>query len=161
MRFPLLLVSTALAASVTLSACASGGPQAIPGGASVAAIGHHARHLVVVGGDASCGSAFFQCATLYPGTTTIEICFYSRGPSCVTRVGNLYWYGTVVTYPGGERYRKIKASFSPNYGNPTTNIFRVKKIKSTHGKVKWAENVTACELPYSSCFSLSIGLIGG
>ena len=163
MRFTLLVVSAALAASLTLAACSGGGSQAIPSGSSVAPIGHHAPHLVVVGRDASCGSAFFACVTLYPGTTTVEVCAAMFSiPSCTTCLCNWSWSSTVVTYPGGKRYRKIKASFSPNPGNPTINIFRVKKIKETHGMVMWAENVTACDVYSSgSCVSGSIGLIGG
>jgi hypothetical protein len=123
---------------------------------------HQRAQLVATGGrkDASCGSAFFACATLYSGTTSIEICIsVSACPSGSYGIWN--FTGNVVTYPKGKKYSKIKVSFSPNPGNPTYNIFKVKKIKNTHGKVRWAENITACEVTNpSKCLTGAVGLIG-
>jgi hypothetical protein len=162
MRFTLLVASAALAVSLTLSACSSGSSQAIPRGSSVAPMRDHAPRLVVIGGKTSCGSAFYECVTLHPGTTTIELCVTTSGNCTSGLYSNWNWASEIFNYPSGKRYRKIKASFSPNPGNPTTNIFKVKKIKNTHGKVKWYENVTLCNVYFSSCDpSAYIGLIGG
>ena len=163
MRFTLLLASGALAASLALSAC-SGGSQAIPGGAqSVAPMGHHAAQLVVPGAhhDASCPSSYITCLTLYPGNNTLGICISTSGNCTTGLVGEWNWADTIVTLKG-KKYKKFKESWSPNPGNPSTQTIVVKKVKNTHGKVKWVDEINACEVTNpSSCLSGNVGLIGG
>jgi hypothetical protein len=162
-RFTLLLASSALAASLVLSAC-SGGSQTIPGGSTVAPMGHHAAQLVAPGAqrDASCPATYFVCVTLYPGTTTQGICISTSGNCTTGLVGSWNWSETITTVKTGKKYKKIKPSFSPNPGNPTTNSFKAKKVKNSHGKVKWAAALKACEVTNpASCIYGTIGLIGG
>jgi hypothetical protein len=125
-------------------------------------MGHQTPHLVAIGKrNASCGSAFFACVTLTPPSSSIGICISTSGNCTSGLVGSWNWSGTVVTYPKGKKYKKIKVSFSPNPGNPTTNTFSAKKIKNTHGKAKWAENLKACEVTNpASCLYGLVGIIG-
>lgn len=73
MRFTLLCASTALAASLVLSACSggAGSSSAIPGGASASApMAHHGAHLVSAGGShrpQSCTSPYYICYLIGPG----------------------------------------------------------------------------------------------
>lgn len=160
MRFSLLLASTALVASLTVSACSSDRSQAIPTDSTMAPMGHRAPHVVMAGGDATCGAGFHICVTLHPGKTTTELCVSTTYNCSSGIVGYWYWVGTVVTYPKGKKYRKIKVSYSPNPGNPVINTFKVRKLKNTHGKVKWVEKIETCNSS-SSCLAIPIGLIGG
>jgi hypothetical protein len=163
-RFTLLLASSLLAASLALSACStSGSSQAIPGGSSVAPMGHQAAHFVAVGAkhDTSCPSEYFACFTIYAGSTTEEICISSS--TCTSGlIGDWTWKSKIVKAKNGKKYKKIKASFYPNPGNPVDITYVVKKIKNTHGKVKWAQNIEACNVSDpSSCMYGAVGLIGG
>jgi hypothetical protein len=163
-RFTLLLASSVLAASLALGGCStSGGSQALPGGSSVTPMGHHQVQLVAEGAQrlASCPSQYFTCLTLYKGSNQIEICISSSGNCTSGLVGNWTWSDTVVKAKNGKKYKKIKTSWSPNPGNPSVNTLTVKKIKNSHGKVIYAENITACGYPSGSCIQGSIGLIGG
>ncbi len=126
-------------------------------------MGQHHVQIVAEGGQrpASCPSQYFTCVTLYKGSNQIGICISSSGNCTSGLVGNWTWSGTVVKAKSGKKYKKIKVSWSPNPGNPTTNTLKVKKIKNSHGKVVYAENITACGYPSGSCIYGAIGLIGG
>jgi hypothetical protein len=164
-RLTLLLASTLLAAGFALSGCStSGSSQAIPGGSSVAPMGHPAAHFVVVGAkhDTSCPSQYMFCVTLKKGKTTQEICYSSSGNCTSGIIGDWTWKSTIVNPKNGKKYRKIKAKFDPNPGNPVDIIYVVKKIKNTHGKVKWAQDIQICNVSNpSSCKYTALGLIGG
>ncbi|HYL27348.1 MAG TPA: hypothetical protein VEW74_05895 [Candidatus Nitrosotalea sp.] len=164
MRFTLLLASSALAASLVLSACSGGSPTVPAGPGSSTQMAHRLPQLVAPGAkhNASCPSAFFVCDTLYPGTTQQGICISTSGNCTTGLVGSWNFTGVIETYPKGKKYKKIKVAYSPNPGNPTTVIFTAKKVKNTHGKVKWQNILNACEVTYpSSCLSGAMGLIGG
>ncbi|MBV9333778.1 MAG: hypothetical protein JO146_07200 [Candidatus Eremiobacteraeota bacterium] len=126
-------------------------------------MGRHQVQLVAYGVQhlASCPSQYFTCVTLYKGANTIGICISSSGNCTSGLVGNYTWSGTVVSAKTGKKYKKIKVSWSPNPGNPTTNTLTVKKIKNSNGKVIYAENISACGYPSGSCITGAIGLIGG
>ena len=165
MRFTLLLASSVLAASLALGGCStSGGSQALPGGSSVTPMGHHQLQLVAAGVQraASCPSSkYFTCLTLYKGSNTLEICISSSGNCTSGLVGNYTWTGTIVKAKSGKKYKKIKVAWSPNPGNPSVNTLTVKKIKNSHGKIVYAEDIQACGYPSGSCITGAIGLIGG
>ena len=164
MRYTLLLASSVLAASLALGGCStSGGSQALPGGSSVTPMGHHQVQLVAVGVQhlASCPSQYFTCLTIYKGSNQIEICISSSGNCTSGLVGNWTWSGKIIHVKTGKKDRKFKVSFSPNPGNPTVNTIKVNEIKDSHGKIKYAEDITACGYPSGSCISGAIGLIGG
>ena len=166
MRFTLLLASSVLAASLALAGCStSGGSQAIPGSSSVSPMGHQQYQLVATGGlhNTSCPSSkYFTCLTIYKGSNQIEICISSSGNCTSGLVGNWTWSGKIIHVKTGKKDKKFKVKFSPNPGNPTVNTIKVNTIKDSHGKIKYAEDITAC--PYGSsgsCISGAIGLIGG
>jgi hypothetical protein len=165
-RLTLLLASSALAASLALGGCStSGGSQALPGGSSVTPMGQHQLHLVAAGGQhpsASCPSSlYFTCITIYKGKNQIEICISSSGNCTSGLVGNWTWSGKIIHVKTGKKDKKFKVSFSPNPGNPTVNTIKVNTIKDSHGKIKYAEDITACGYPSGSCLQGAIGLIGG
>jgi hypothetical protein len=164
-RFTLLLASSVLAASLALGGCStSGGSQALPGGSSVTPMGHHQLQLVAAGAQhqVSCPSSkYFTCLTLYKGSNSIEICISTSGNCTSGLSGEYTWSQTIIKVKSGKKYKKIKASWSPNPGNPSTNTLIVKKIKNSGGKVIYAEDIQACGYPSGSCISGAIGLIGG
>ena len=163
MRFTFLLASSVLAASLALAGCStSGGSQSVPGTSAVSPLGHHGAQIVVAGAQhlASCPSQYFTCLTIYKGSNQIEICISSSGNCSSGLVGTWTWAGTIIHVKTGKKDRKFKVSWSPNPGNPTVNTIKVNTIKDSHGKIKYAENITACEST-SYCINAAIGLIGG
>ncbi len=153
-----------LAASLVLSGCSTtGGSQSIPGSSSVSPMGHQQGQLVASGVQrpASCPSQYFTCLTIYKGSNQLEICISSSGNCTSGLVGNWTWSGTIVHVKTGKKDKKFKVSWSPNPGNPTVNTIKVNTIKDSHGKIKYAENITACGYPSGSCIYGAIGLIGG
>jgi len=164
-RFTLLLASSVLAASLALGGCStSGGSQALPGGSSVTPMGQHQVQLVATGGlkNSSCPSSkYITCLTLYKGSNQIEICVSSSGNCTSGLVGDYTWSSKIVKAKNGKKYKKIKASWSPNPGNPSVNTLKVKKIKNSNGKVIYVDEITACGYPSGSCLSGAVGLIGG
>jgi hypothetical protein len=167
-RFTLLCASTALAASLLLSACSSGGgSQSIPGGGSqaVAPMGHSAPHLVAMnrGASGSCPSAYLVCIDLSKKTPgTASICISTSGNCTSGLVGEWNWVTVVTNLKGKSEKKHIKNSWSPNPGNPSTDTFKEKgKVKkSKNGAVKYVGNVTTCEVTNpSSCLTTAIGII--
>lgn len=126
-------------------------------------MGHHGAQFVVAGAQrpASCPSSkYFTCLTLYKGSNQIEICISTSGNCSSGLVGTWTWAGTIIHVKTGKKDKKFKVKWSPNPGNPTVNTIKVNTIKDSHGKIKYAENITACEST-SYCISGAIGLIGG
>ncbi|MFZ0364138.1 MAG: hypothetical protein WAL67_08025 [Candidatus Cybelea sp.] len=153
MRFTLLFASTALAASLVLSACSSGGTSsAIPGGNSIAPMGqnHGGYRLVTeVSRDTSCPSTFVQCLALTPGSPAeVEWCISSSG-NCTSGLydGRIKW---LVTRPGvlkiktGKPYHKIKAAWSAKKGNPDDlTVTPAAGVRSTKGTIGYEFQWTA------------------
>jgi hypothetical protein len=163
-RFTLLIASSVLAASLALAGCSTGGgSQAIPGSSSVAPMGHHGAQLTVAGAQhlASCPSSkYFTCLTIYKGSNQLEICISTSGNCSSGLVGTWTWSGQIIHVKTGKKDKKFKIKWSPNPGNPTVNTIKVNTIKDSKGKIKYAEDITACEST-SYCISGAIGLIGG
>jgi hypothetical protein len=167
-RFSLLCASSALAASLLLSAC-SGGSQAVPGGSqAIAPMGHHSLHLVAASPgnpSANCPSSLYiTCIDITKASGgAVEICISTSGNCSSGLVGDWNWK-TVVTKlsTGKNAKRKIHNKWSPNPGNPSTDTFtEVRAVKpSQNGSVKYVGTLTACEVTNpSSCLSGAIGLI--
>jgi hypothetical protein len=166
-RFTLLLASSALAASLVLSGCSTGGSQAIPGGTQTA-MSHHAGtpQLVVVGAkhDTSCPSDYFVCAeTSKSSPAEVGICISdSSPPSCSSLApGTWSWTAESVKVkkgaPTSKKTKKINGTWSPNPGNPSTLTVTTKSKKSSKGKVKYAVYITACN-SVSSCAAGYVGI---
>ncbi len=170
MRLTLLCASTALAASLLLSACSSGGSsQAIPGGSQSlgAPMGHHAPHIVALNpNNMSSGcptSKYVTCIDITKsGGGSLGLCISTSGNCSSGLVGEWTWTTKVVTLSGKSAKRKIHNKWSPNPGNPSTDTFKeVRKIKpSKNGSVKFVGNLVACEVTNpSSCISGAVGII--
>jgi len=168
-RSTFLYASAALAASLLLSACSSGGSsQAIPGGSgSAAPMGHHAPHIVAVtAGNPSSGcpsSKYILCIDITKASGgSFGLCISTSGNCSSGLIGDWTWATTVTNLKGKSAKKKIHNSWDPNPGNPSTNTFtEAKKVKpSKNGSVKYVANVTACEVTDpSSCLSGAVGLI--
>ncbi len=167
MRLSLLCASSALAASLLLSACStSGTSQAIPGGSqSVGAMGHHGPQFVVSGqnGDAaSCPtSVYVECINLSKKKGgSFGLCLSTSGNCTSGLVGDWNWTTTVTNLKGKNEDKKISNSWDPNPGNPSTDTFKVHGKLRPSKQVKYIANITACEVTNpSSCVSGEVGLI--
>lgn len=154
----------AIVASLGLAACSGGGPQTMPGGSQVAPLSRSGLQLGAAGfqPDASCPSKYFACVTVKAGTTKLEICIekagYSGCPSSGLE-GSQKWSGKIKTLKG-KKYTGIKAKFKPNPGNPTDDVFTATTVKSSDGKVKYAQHLMACAYPSGSpCETGEVGII--
>jgi hypothetical protein len=160
-RFTLLFTASVVAASIGLSACSSGGSQAVPGGsqqtASMAKSG--GPHIAVVGGQpqASCPSQYFECVTISKKSPAqVFVCVTSSG-SCDPN-GVWMWSSQVQVAKSGEPYKKITETISPNPGNPTyITISEKKKVKNSHGHYKYQDAIEGCNSS-SQCISGDIGI---
>jgi hypothetical protein len=164
-RFSLLFASSALAASLALSACSNPASQFAPGGSqSVAPMAAGASAQLVVSGAqrdaASCPSSkYFACVTVAKGKTKLQICISTSGNCTSGLTGSWNWKGKIVSAKTGKPYKGIKATFKPNPGNPTEDTFSAKKVKNSHGKIVYAQNISACNVSVpTSCLSGAIGI---
>lgn len=168
MRFTLLLASSALAASLVLSGCStSGGSQAIPGGTQTS-MGRHAAfeaHVVGMKHDTSCPSSFYECVEVSTSSpSSQEWCIVYSGTSDCSDLYPGTWTWTsennkVKKGNPGKKTKKIKSSWSPNPGNPSTLTISVaKKAKNTKGKIKYAVQWEACNSASSCLGPIVIGV---
>jgi hypothetical protein len=165
-RFTNLCASSAIAASLVLSACSggSGGSQALPSNSQAVAPMAHSAHLTVVGArpsTASCGTAYLTCVTVKKGSpASLELCYNASGGSGCTSGSfpSLTWYEVVVSVKSGKIYKKIVGSFYPNPGNPSEDTITAKrKVKNSHGKVIYMQEIEGC-LYTSDCLTGEIGI---
>jgi len=167
LRFINLCASSAIAASLVLSACSSssGGSQALPSSPqAVAPMGHSARpHFTVVGAQkftASCdASVYLTCVTVSKKSPAeIEICVNEAGSGCTSgSFPSLTWYEAVYTAKG-KVTKKIVGSFYPNPGNPSDDTITVKKkVKNSHGNISYYQFIEACFYT-SDCISGYVGI---
>lgn len=170
MRFTLLCASSALAASLVLSACSSGGgSQAIPGGSqSVMPMGMHSGlHMVVetraMQPQAACPKKYsVACFTVpkpysgKPASYAVTYCVTTSGSSCSSNLapGRWKWQpGTIYLIKGHVVSTDPKGKLSPTTGNPVTETITVdnsKKGTDSAGKIKWETTfeATAASGPY-------------
>lgn len=168
MRLTLLFASSALAASLMLSACSSG--STVPAGSqSVAPMGHHAGAPQVVGlgakHDTSCPSTYYECVEVSKASPAQqEWCLIYSGTSDCTDLypGTWTWSAIVVKAKNGKPTNKhskhVKASFSPNPGNPTTLTISTNASKTSHGKIKYAVELSVCNSASSCLGPIDIGV---
>jgi hypothetical protein len=151
-RFTLLFASSALAASLVLSACSGGaGSSAIPGGSSVVPMGQsHGGYRVVteITRETSCPSTYVQCLALTPGSPAeVEWCISSSG-NCTSGLytGKIVWTISepVTKIKTGKNYRKIKAAWATKKGNPDDlTVTPAASVKSTKGTIGYQFQWTA------------------
>lgn len=164
MRFTLLCASTALAASLMLAACSSGGSSsAIPSGNSIAPMGHsHGgyRLVMVAQRDTTCPASYVQCLAVSPGSyAQAEWCLSSTG-NCSSGLyaGRTKW--TVTEKPiknkTGRAYHKLVATWSPVKGNPSIlTVTANAAARSSKGVVGYSMTWEVCALSGSikgTCF---------
>ncbi len=163
MRFSILCASTALAASLLLSAC-SGGSGSLPTGSQTASSMGHQNNLKIISMTPvrqSCNySAYYECVTVSKATPfTQEWCISSTG-SCGSVFPGTWTWSTTITTTKGKKYKKLAASYDPNPGNPSTlTISEKKKVKSSKGKIKYEGSLQACSNTYGCVYlPLPIGI---
>ncbi|MGA2760702.1 MAG: hypothetical protein ABSF08_10335 [Candidatus Cybelea sp.] len=168
MRFINICASSAIAASLLLSACSnsSGGSQALPSSSqAVAPMAHSGHpHLTVIGGrknTAYCDySLYLTCVTVAKGSpAALEICYNESGSGCSSGYfPSLTWYEGIYSVKKNKLYKKIVGSFYPNPGNPSEDtITAKKKVKNSHGVVTYYQYVEGC-LNSTECITGSIGI---
>ncbi len=120
----------------------------------------HSAHLTIVGAKKFTGSCdyslYIYCVTVSKKSpANIEFCV-----SCTSGYfPPLTWYEAIYSVKTGEVYKKIVGSFYPNPGNPSEDTIKAKKkVKNSHGVVKYFQYVEAC-FP-SSSGSCLIGDVG-
>jgi hypothetical protein len=170
-RFTLLLASSALAASLVLSAC-SGGTSSVPTGSqSVAPMGHSGGPQLILDGankDTTCpsstGSSYVDCYDVKTGKNKFQWCIvYSGETSCSSKLypGTWTWTkGKVYQVSNGKKSKGIKSSWKPDPGNPTENTIKVKKsVGSTGGAVGYYTELEACNSNGSCVGPDEIGIV--
>lgn len=169
MRFSLLLTASALAAAIAITGCSSGGSQALPGGSqSVSTMSRHAGNLQIVPmhpSPQSCNySKYDECVTVTKSTPfTQEWCISTNG-SCNTPCCGTDWtWSLPIVTVKGKAFKKMVSSWDPNPGNPSTlTISEKKKVKNSHGKVKYEGSLSGCSPTYGCVYlTLPIGIIAG
>jgi hypothetical protein len=161
-RFTLFFTASVLAASIGLSACSSGGSQAVPGGSQQTApmAKSGGPHIAVVGGqpDASCPSKFITCVTITKSSPAqVSICVQYTTGYC-PYPGVWTWSSQVQHTKTGYPFGKIKSSISPNPGNPTyITISEKRRVRGSHGKYKYQDFIETCNSS-SQCLSGYIGI---
>ncbi|MFZ0031248.1 MAG: hypothetical protein WBE79_04840 [Candidatus Cybelea sp.] len=166
MRFSLLCASSALAASLILSACSSGSmSQAVPGG-SQSAMGRHAGtpmlHAVGAVANASCPSSYYECVTVSKASPFQQqwCIVYSGTSGCSDLYPGTWTWAAPVTKARHHKRGKVVSKFSPNPGNPTELTLSIKgRLRSSHGNVARIANLTACNSANSCVGPVAIGVI--
>ncbi|MBV9719470.1 MAG: hypothetical protein JOZ77_09120 [Candidatus Eremiobacteraeota bacterium] len=165
MRFPLLIASSAIAASLVLGACSGGtGSSSLPSsGAQQIAQGHTSLIPVGLHIDAKnpCPSSkYIFCIDVSASSSGPYVCFSSD--SCGSPTSPVFYaYGYIDTTKGKSAAKKISEFWEPFPGNPTEQYLVLKKApKKASTKVKYVDYVYACTAPSSGCGSTyAIGII--
>lgn len=170
MRFTLLLASSALAASLVLSAC-SGGTSVPTGSQSVAPMGHHAGAQIILDGaqkDTTCpsstGTTYIDCYDVKSGKNKFQWCIvYTGETSCSSKLYPGTWTWTkfkVYNASNGKKAKGLKSSWKPDPGNPTENEIKVKSsVGSTGGAVGYYTGLEACNSAGSCLGPDAIGIV--
>ncbi len=125
---------------------------------------HSTLHLVAAGGqrDASCPASDFACTTVNKASGgTIGICITSTGVCSGTLPGPYKFKSVIIKNSTGRKFRRIKATFDPNPGNPVNDNFTepLKAVKPSHGNYLYTQEITGCTLGASpSCISGNLGI---
>lgn len=163
MRFTLLCASTALAASLVLSACSggSGSSSAIPGGSGSTAMGHHVSqmHVTAVNPDHKnpCPSSkYLFCTTVSPSSSGPYVQWSACTSSSCPPTYDLVATNDFITKSGKPvKAKKLSSTWYPSPGNPTYEYITDVSYGSSHGKVKVIGQTAACYYYYPSVCSYS------
>jgi hypothetical protein len=165
-RFSLLFASTALAASLVLSACSGGSTgSTIPGGSQSTGspTGHHGYHLVAIGNHPqSCQSPYYFCYLASPGSTEQFGWCLSTSGNCTSGVyaGKVNWK-TSACAPSGAKTDgngigggptgctgKVKSKFGP----PATQIGLIEDTVTVKPTVPY----TGGQAGYNATFTATV-----
>ncbi len=153
------LLTVALAAGIGLSACSTGGSQAVPGSTQTAPMAKPGGpRLVAIGAhpDASCPSQYITCVSITRTShRKVQVCVqYSYCPA----PGEWTWSSQVRVVKTGKAVGAITSSASPNPGNPTVfTISEKRRVKSSNHVYKYQDVIEACSYT-SNCVSGAIGI---
>ncbi|HEX4014724.1 MAG TPA: hypothetical protein VHX17_12680 [Candidatus Cybelea sp.] len=160
------MFTSALASAVAigvLAGCSGGLGNSVPstGAQSLSPAGRPALHMVGVSKDtASCPTAkYFTCVTVSKGSpASIEVCISSSGSCSSGSFPPYSWKQKIVTLKG-KKFKSIVGAIKPKTGNPITDtITEKKKVKSSKGKVKYAQDIVACPTS-GSCLDGAVGIV--
>jgi len=158
MRLRFLITACALAGSLGLAACSSGGSLATPGGARQTA-SMHGVQITAIGlqRQARCPVQFFVCVTISKNSPArVTLCINDASGHCPAP-GSWFWKGQILT-KRFRMHRHIIGNFSPNPGNPTDDtISETKPNHSSEGRYKYQQQINVCNSA-SSCRGFAIGI---
>lgn len=109
--------------------------------------------------DKGCPSLFIYCVTISrKNSATVYYC-YSPGSYCGPSQYQYTWADAFYTFPGGSGVTYFSGFFDPNPGNPTYDRISLNvPLKSTHGKIKYTQEV--CPESLSGCISGAQSYVG-
>lgn len=159
------LFTSALVSAVAigvLAGCSGGLGNSVPttSAQSVSPAGQQSYRMVSgVKNDASCSSAYITCVTVAKGSpATTEICISNTGNCTSGSFAPYTWKQKIVTLKG-KKFKSIVGKITPKTGNPITDkITEKKKVASSKGAVKYAQDITACSTS-GSCLTGQVGII--
>jgi hypothetical protein len=128
---------------------------------------HHVPHLIANSpgaerGTPSCPSSkYILCVDITKASgATVGLCISTSGDCTSGLIGDWNFTATITTLKG-KKFKKIGESWYPDPGNPSTQTMtEKKKIKGNGTKIKYVDNINACEVTNpSSCLAGAVGII--
>ena len=108
----------------------------------------------------SCPGSYITCVTISKSAPAkIEICVNTNGSGCSSgSFPSFTWTQKIVTLTG-KKFKSIVGSIKPKVGNPIEDSIKEKtKVKSSHGAIKYVQDITACPAS-GSCIMGGVGIV--
>jgi hypothetical protein len=124
---------------------------------------HHNGPMVFAAGaqrQTTCPASYYECFEISKTSpASQEWCIIYSGTSDCTDLypGTWTWSAPASKVKNGKKTKKVKCTFSPNPGNPTTLTMATKSKKSSKGKIVYACSLTVTNSAGSSLGPLLIG----
>ena len=162
MRLFTSALCTAVAVGLLAGCSGSNLGSSLPTGSqTVAPAAHSGMHLVSgVQRPQSCPGSYITCVTISKSAPAkIEICVNTNGSGCSSgSFPSFTWTQKIVTLTG-KKFKSIVGSIKPKVGNPIEDSIKEKtKVKSSHGSIKYVQDITACPAS-GSCIMGGVGIV--
>jgi hypothetical protein len=146
----IVLIAAALATTLTTGASAAIVRHAGPAFAKYGVVnaGSHGPR------SASCSHETASCLSPTRNSPFVaEWCISSSGNCSSGLVGNWNWTATVTKVGRGKGYKRVKASWSPDPGNPSVITISDSRRKAKGKKTIANVTLSTCNTSSGSCFS--------
>jgi hypothetical protein len=125
---------------------------------------HRSKPQIYLAGqhhDTSCQSQYYECVWIADGSpATQEWCvIYSGASDCTDLYPGTWTWTSTVTSVKGKPTKKVRATFSPDPGNPTTLTISTSSKKGSAGQVAYVVSFTACNSASSCVGPVQIGVV--